>query len=241
MRGAQRGAAESDVEAERIILEDLDRLGSAIADHSDLILHEEKASSLRNVSGRVVQTQVRVEAWFGDLGKNLAMVIIMEAVGHDTIIASELEDLFNNSIAEALEVAARQGLETGNSFGSKFVGLKSSGSSHGEFSGLDRLKVDNETESDTVEDGVERSAGGTGMDKNRVKDGDIGTRGGEGSLVESSRARGSEEGANITTKSEHLRLVRLVALVDVEVKRWYSSIRETGKHVGCIGTEGEHT
>uniref|UniRef100_A0A2P2NFM6 Uncharacterized protein n=1 Tax=Rhizophora mucronata TaxID=61149 RepID=A0A2P2NFM6_RHIMU len=92
-----------------------------INNHSNLILHKQKACGLGDISGRIMQTQIWLQTRLRYFRNNFPMIIIMKFIGHYPVIASELKDLLNHRIAKPFHTATRQRLQPGNCLGCELV------------------------------------------------------------------------------------------------------------------------
>lgn len=67
----------------------------AVTYHANAVLHEEKARSLRDISRRVVQPQIRLQVGTPNLCNHLSVLVLVELVSHHPVVAGELTDLVN--------------------------------------------------------------------------------------------------------------------------------------------------
>lgn len=61
------------------------------------------------------------------LRNDLAVLVFVEFVDHDSVVAGEFADVCDDGIAEKLDVAAREGLETGDGADGELLGLDGAG------------------------------------------------------------------------------------------------------------------
>lgn len=102
-----------------------------------------------------MQTEVGLEVTTPALGENFPMLVIVEFVHHDAVIARELTDVLHNGVAEELDVPARERLETGDGADGELLGLHCASDGEGGVLGAGGLEVDDDADVDAVEDGVE--------------------------------------------------------------------------------------
>lgn len=199
VRGAQSGANQAEWLRHCRVLDDPHGSCVAISNHPHTVLPEEKARCLRDVSGRVMQTEVGLEVGTAALGEDFPVLVVVEFVDHDAVVARELADVLDDGVAEEPDVPARERLEAGDGADGELLGLD--GASYGDSGvlGAGGLEVDDDADVDAVEDGVEGPVGDPGVDPERVEQRDL--AGGEGALEEDAGG-GDEEEARVGAEGD---------------------------------------
>lgn len=167
------GSAESRAnEAERLGqalgLNNRDGSDVAIGDHADSVLLEEEARGLRDVSGRVVESEIGIEIGAAGFGDDLAVLVVVELVDHDAIIGGEITDEGDDGGAEKRDVTTREGLETGNGTDGELLRLDCAADGEDGVIGAGGFEIDDDADVDAVEDRVEGFGGWEGVEEERV-------------------------------------------------------------------------
>jgi hypothetical protein len=116
-----------------------------------------------------MQTKVGLEISTAALGEDFPVLVIVEFVHHDAVIARELADVLDHGVAEEIDIPARERLEAGDGADGELLGLDCASDGDSGILGAGGLEVDDDTDVDAVEDGVEGPGCDPGMDPERVE------------------------------------------------------------------------
>ncbi|WVY92823.1 hypothetical protein V8G54_031911 [Vigna mungo] len=147
-----------------------------IHNHPNPILLKQKPRSLRNISGGIMQTNVRLQIMPLTLGNNLPMLILVKFINHNPIVPCQFPNTLNNSITQKLNITTGERLQLRNRAHGELLRLNGTGDRKRWVLRARGLQIDDDSDVNPVKDAIKRLTGGSGMDPDRVHEANF-TRG----------------------------------------------------------------